>query len=144
MSVLTATQGNSAAIFEAFKIHCEAPRVDTKTNVLKLIREAYPEYHVTEVAEKRTSLFEYAAAGKAELIFDHEDEAFNATREWEAVGEGIEKKLHPGKLRDDFRFARYVSPFLRDLVKSSQRCPTANCWKDSSTFGMRENSSYTT
>ena len=105
-SILTATQANGAEIFSAFKSHTEAPRIDTKTTVLTLIRNAYPDYHVTEVEEKRVSLYEFAATDKALLILDHEDEAFNATRGWRAVGEGIEKKTHPGTLKDEFRFAR--------------------------------------
>ncbi|KAH7394500.1 proteasome-activating nucleotidase [Pyrenochaeta sp. MPI-SDFR-AT-0127] len=106
-TILTSTQANSAGIFDAFESHCDAPRVETKTSVLKFIREAYPEYHVTEVEEKCASLFEFAATDKALLIFDSEDERFIATREWTSVGEGVEKKTHPGKLRDDFRFARF-------------------------------------
>ncbi|KAF1943577.1 P-loop containing nucleoside triphosphate hydrolase protein [Clathrospora elynae] len=106
-TLLTSTQENSAAIFSDFKSHCDAPRVDTKTNILALLRNAYPDYHVTEVEERRVSLFEFAGAGKAMLILDAEDEGFNSTREWKAVGSGIEKKKHPGTLKDDFRFARF-------------------------------------
>lgn len=105
-SILAATQANNIDVFSAFKSHTEAPRIDTKTTALTLIRNAYPDYHVTEVEEKKVSLYEFATAGKAELVLDCEDEAFNATREWHAVGEGIEKKTHPGKLSDQFRFAR--------------------------------------
>jgi transitional endoplasmic reticulum ATPase len=105
-TLLSSTQANSAAIFNDFKSHCDAPRVDTQTHALTLLRNAYPDYHVTEVEKKKVSLFEFADADKATLIFDAEDEAFNATREWRAVGEGVEKKMHPGKLTDNFRFAR--------------------------------------
>jgi transitional endoplasmic reticulum ATPase len=105
-SILEITQGNRAEIFETFKSHTNAPRVETRTVVLNQIRNAYTDYHVTEVEEKRVSLFEYAAAGKAELILDVEDETFMTTKAWRAVGEGIEKKAHPGTLRDEFRFAR--------------------------------------
>jgi|TARA_R110002003_G_scaffold112_1_gene9557 hypothetical protein len=105
-SILTATQANSTAIFSAFKTHTEAPRIDTKTSVLTLIRHAYPEYHVTEVEEKKVSLYEFALADKATLVHDAEADEFNATRTWRAVGEGIEKKTHPGQLHDEFRFAR--------------------------------------
>lgn len=95
-SILAATQDNSASIFSAFKTHTEAQRVDTKNTVLTLIRNAYPDYHVTEVEERKVSLREYAATDKASIVIDAEDEAFNATREWHPVGEGIEKKTHPG------------------------------------------------
>jgi transitional endoplasmic reticulum ATPase len=107
-SVLADTQGSNATISQTFRIHCNAPRNDTKTTVLTLIREAYRGYHVTEVDEKRVSLFEFAAHDKAQLIFDAEEATFNATRAWKAVGDGIEKKMHPGKLKDEFRFVRYV------------------------------------
>jgi transitional endoplasmic reticulum ATPase len=109
-TLLSSTRENNGTIFRDFKAHCDAPRVDTKTNALTLLRNAYPDYHVTEVEEKKVSLFEFAGADKATLIFDAENEAFNATREWKAVGEGVEKKMHPGKLKDDFRFARFVHP----------------------------------
>jgi transitional endoplasmic reticulum ATPase len=105
-SILAATQAKSVDVFSAFKAHAEAPRIDTKTTVLTLIRNAYPDYNVTEVEEKKISLREFAGAGKAEQVLDSEDEAFNATKEWHAVGEGIEKKTHPGKLTDQYRFAR--------------------------------------
>jgi transitional endoplasmic reticulum ATPase len=105
-SVLAATQANNVDVFSAFRSHTEAPRIDTRSTVLTLIRKSYPDYHVTEVEERKVSLYEFAASGKAELVLDAEDEAFNATREWSAVGEGIEKKTHPGKLSDEFRFAR--------------------------------------
>ena len=93
-------------MFSSFKSHCDAKRVDTKTSTLTLLRNAYEDYHVTEVEAKQVSLFEYAATDKALLTFDSEDEQFNAARTWRAVGEGIEKRMHPGKLKDDFRFAR--------------------------------------
>jgi hypothetical protein len=80
-SILSATQDNSASIFSAFKTHTEAQRVDTKNTVLTLIRNAYPDYHVTEVEERKVSLREYAATDKASIVIDAEDEAFNATRE---------------------------------------------------------------
>ncbi|KAL6708813.1 hypothetical protein ACN47E_002220 [Coniothyrium glycines] len=106
--LLQDTDAKSAAVFDAFKTHNDAPRVETKTTVFKLIREAYPDHHVTEVDEKRCSLFEYASAGKATLLLDEDGEEFIATREWRPVGEGVEKKMHSGKLRDDFRFARFL------------------------------------
>ncbi|KAJ4366256.1 hypothetical protein N0V83_007892 [Neocucurbitaria cava] len=107
-TLLTATQPNSAAVFDAFKLHCDAPRVETRTTILTQLRSAYPDHHVTEAEERRVSLFEFAAAtDKAVLNFDDEGEGFQATRDWRAVGEGIEKKVHPGRLRDEFRFARF-------------------------------------
>ncbi|XPT02771.1 hypothetical protein M3J09_011881 [Ascochyta lentis] len=106
-STLAATQEHGASIFTNFKSHCDAKRVDTKTTTLTLLRNAYEDYHVTEVEAKQVSLFEFAAADKALLMLDSEDERFNATRNWRSVGEGIEKKMHPGKLTDDFRFARF-------------------------------------
>ncbi|KAJ4345124.1 hypothetical protein N0V95_005896 [Ascochyta clinopodiicola] len=106
-STLAATQDQSAYIFSNFEAHCDAKRVDTKTTTLSLLRNAYKDYHITEVDAKRASLFEFAATGKALLVLDSEDEHFNATRDWHAVGDGIEKRMHPGKLTDDFRFARF-------------------------------------
>lgn len=105
-SILSATQANSADMFADFKSHTKAPRIETKTVVLNQIRHAYPDYHVTEVEEKRVSLFEYAAADKAKLVLDAEDEAFMTTKAWRSIGEGIEKKTHPGALKDEFRYAR--------------------------------------
>ncbi len=71
-----------------------------------MLRSAYQNYHVTEVEAGKIALFEYAATDQALLNFDPEDEQFNSTRDWHAVGEGIEKKMHPGTLTDEFRFAR--------------------------------------
>lgn len=105
-SLLAATQANSAEIFDAFKSHADAKRVDTRTTALTLIRNAFPHYHVTEVEERCVSLYQFAAADKAVLINDTEDDAFNSTLSWQAVGEGVEKKKHPGALKDEFRFAR--------------------------------------
>ncbi|KAF1851486.1 P-loop containing nucleoside triphosphate hydrolase protein [Cucurbitaria berberidis CBS 394.84] len=106
-TILTATQANRTDVFHAFKAHCSAPRVETKSMVLTQIRNAYPDYHVTEAELKHVSLFEFADADKAVLIFDAEGEDFQATRKWGAVGDGIDKKMHPGTLIDDFSFARF-------------------------------------
>jgi hypothetical protein len=108
-STLDATHEHSETLFSSFKSHCDAKRVDTKTTTLTLIRNAYVDYHVTEVEASTVSLFEFAASDKAALSFDTEGEKFNTTRTWRAVGEGIEKKMHPGKLTDNYRFARRVS-----------------------------------
>ena len=118
-SILAATQSNSFYVFDAYKAHCDAPRVETRSAVLTQIRDAYPDFHVTETREERVSLFEFAAAEKALLIFDDEGEGFRASRLWRAVGEGIEKKVHPGMLKDDFKFARYVPLILKCLPSSS-------------------------
>ncbi|KAF2024191.1 P-loop containing nucleoside triphosphate hydrolase protein [Setomelanomma holmii] len=107
MTLLSATQANSAAVFSTFKTHTEAPRIDTKTTAVTLIRNAYPGYHVTEVEEKKVALFDFADAGKAELVHDAEDDDFNATRTWRSVGDGVEKKVNPGMLVDEWRFARF-------------------------------------
>jgi transitional endoplasmic reticulum ATPase len=104
--IFSATSENSADIFGAFKNHTSAPRIETRTVVLNLIRNHYGGFHVTEVDERKVSLFEYAGADKAKLVLDGDDELFMSTKGWRAVGEGIEKKTHPGKLQDDFRYAR--------------------------------------
>ncbi|UPX13205.1 uncharacterized protein EKO05_0003727 [Ascochyta rabiei] len=104
-SRLAATQGHSASIFSSFEAHCNAEPVDTKTTTLNLLRNAYKDYHVTEVDAERASLFEFTATDMALLMLDSEDEHFNATRDWQAAGEGNEKKMDPVKLTDDFRFA---------------------------------------
>jgi transitional endoplasmic reticulum ATPase len=101
------SSSSSQFLFEAFKEHCQSPRVDTKTASLHLIRKAYPDHHVTEISEQKAALFQFADAGKAEVILDSEAEGFNATREWKPVGERIEKKLHPGKLSNEYRFAKF-------------------------------------
>ncbi|KAJ4375517.1 hypothetical protein N0V86_007049 [Didymella sp. IMI 355093] len=106
-SNLAATQEHSVAIFNDFKSHCDGKRVDTKTTVLTLLRNNYEDYHITEVDAKKISLFDFASTDKAQLTLDSDDEQFHATRTWSAVGEGIEKKMHPGTLTDDFRFARF-------------------------------------
>ncbi|KAH6642948.1 proteasome-activating nucleotidase [Boeremia exigua] len=106
-STLAATHEYSASIFDDFKSHCDAKRVDTKTTILNLLRNAYENFHVTEVDAKTIALFDFAATDQALLNLDSDDEQFNATRHWRAVGEGIEKKMHPGKATDDFRFARF-------------------------------------
>jgi transitional endoplasmic reticulum ATPase len=93
-------------MFSSFKSHCDAKRVDTKTTLLTLLRNAYEDYHVTEVDARKIALLEFASADKALLTLDSDDEQFNATRNWRSIGDGIEKKVHPGALTDDFRFAR--------------------------------------
>jgi transitional endoplasmic reticulum ATPase len=105
-STLAATQEHGASMFSSFKSHCDAKRVDTKTTLLTLLRNAYEDYHVTEVDARKIALLEFASADKALLTLDSDDEQFNATRNWRSIGDGIEKKVHPGALTDDFRFAR--------------------------------------
>jgi transitional endoplasmic reticulum ATPase len=106
-SILAATQTETADVLSAFRSHTKAARTETKTTLLDVIRNAHPDYHVTEVTEKKVSLHEYAASGKASSMVDAEDESFYATRDWHPVGEGIEKKTHPGRLDDDYRYARF-------------------------------------
>ena len=90
---------------DAFKQHTDSPRTETKNTALSLLRNAYPDYHVTEADEYKVSLREFAAADQASLVVDAEDETF-ATRDWHAVGEGSEKDQRPGELKDEYRFAR--------------------------------------
>lgn len=105
-SDLVATQLSGLDVFNNFQIHCNGQRTETKSEVMKLLRQSYSSYHITEAEEKHVSLFEFARAGKAEYELDYEDGAFNNTRQWRAFGKGVEKKEHPGILHDDFRFAR--------------------------------------
>jgi len=105
--MLSATLDQSNHVFNQFLGHCRGTRIDTKTRALDLLKATYSSYHVTEVNESLVALFEYAAAEKATLTLDSDSESFNATRRWHSVGERIEKKLHPGKLDDEYRFARF-------------------------------------
>lgn len=104
--LIAATKENDKNAFEEFRQHANGTRIETKSNVLNIIRNAYPDYHVTEVDERDCSLFEFAAAGKATVTLDSDEETFDMTRNWKPVGEGIERKMHPGQLVDDYRFAR--------------------------------------
>ncbi|KAF1973629.1 proteasome-activating nucleotidase [Bimuria novae-zelandiae CBS 107.79] len=99
---------NITAVYSRFNDHASAQRVETKQRVLNILRQEYPEYRVTVVDAGPCSLLEFAAAGKAEAVFQADDESFNATREWKPVGTGIEKKTHPGTLNDDYHFARFT------------------------------------
>ncbi|KAF2115102.1 proteasome-activating nucleotidase [Lophiotrema nucula] len=103
---VAATADNSKSLFEAFRAHSNGTRTDTKSTLLNLFRNAYPDYHVTETPRNKCSLTEYADAGKAVMTFDADEESFNSSRVWKSVGDRMEKKLHPGKLDDDFRFVR--------------------------------------
>jgi transitional endoplasmic reticulum ATPase len=105
-SLLAATKASRDSVLDGFKSHSSGLRVDTNTAVLGMLRKEYADYHVTEVDAKEAALFEYAAAGKATLVLDAEDETFHAKRSWRSVGEGVDKKMHPGNLNDTFRFAR--------------------------------------
>ncbi|KAJ4292490.1 hypothetical protein N0V90_009152 [Kalmusia sp. IMI 367209] len=105
--IAASTTENDKHVFNTFKQHASGERIETKQSVLNFIREEYPEYHVTAVDAGSCSLLEFAAAGKATAKADAEEETFNATREWKPVGTGVEKKTHPGRLQDDYHFARF-------------------------------------
>jgi transitional endoplasmic reticulum ATPase len=105
-SLLADTHGRRDDVLNGFKKHTGGLRIDTNTTVLSMLRDTYSEYHVTEVDAKDAALFEFAEAGKAALVLDAEDEKFHAERSWLAVGDGVDKKMHPGKLTDGYRFAR--------------------------------------
>lgn len=94
------------AVFTAFNKHAGAPRIESKQYVLNIIRNEYPLHHVTVVDSSSCSLLDFAAAGKAKVECEAADEMFNATRGWKPVGSGVEKKTHPGKLADEYHFAR--------------------------------------
>lgn len=93
-------------VFDAFSEHASQQRIETKQRVLNIIRKQYPQHHVTVVDLATCSLLEFAGAGKATFAHEADDETFNATRAWKPVGSGVEKKTHPGRLQDDFHFAR--------------------------------------
>ncbi|KAF1955391.1 P-loop containing nucleoside triphosphate hydrolase protein [Byssothecium circinans] len=129
--LITSTLQNNNAVFADFRSHTNGSRIETKSAVLNIIRKAYPEYHVTEVAQQSCSLFEFAKAGKAVCTFDAGDygkgdesktgdagkdgmgmgiglgREADVARTWVAVGSGVEKKMHPGTLVDEYRFARF-------------------------------------
>ena len=105
--ILAATLDSNAAVADTFKQHFSDTRADTKTTILNALRQSYPTHHVTEAGDHNLSFVEFAEAGKATLVLDSAPEAFNATRAWKPVGEGVEKRAHPGKLEDEYRFARF-------------------------------------
>jgi transitional endoplasmic reticulum ATPase len=98
-------------VFDAFNEHAGQQRIETKQRVLNIIRKQYPQHHVTVVDAGNCSLLDFAAAGKATSSHEGDDEMFNATRQWKPVGSGVDKKTHPGRLQDEFHFARYVTRF---------------------------------
>jgi transitional endoplasmic reticulum ATPase len=106
-ATLKATNDNDSKAFEAFRKHANGTRIETKSTALNILRAQYPSHHVTEVEANKCSLFDYAGAGKAVLTLDGENESFDTTRAWRPVGNGIEKKMSPGRLDDEFRFARF-------------------------------------
>lgn len=97
----------SKALFDSFKDHCSGDRIDTDITVLNLIRNAHPDFHVTAVEADYHALLEFAGAGKAEADLEADDEAFHSSLLWFPVGERLEKKRHPGALKDAHRFSRY-------------------------------------
>ena len=105
-------RGTGKSVFDAYNNHASAPRSETKQYVLNTLREWYQDHHVTVVDAGPCSLLEFAAAGKAEVVLEASDDTFHATREWKPVGTGVEKKAHPGRLQDDYQFARCVICFL--------------------------------
>ncbi|EDU47638.1 SpoVK ATPase of the AAA+ class [Pyrenophora tritici-repentis] len=106
-TLLSSTTSKRNYVDQTFDEHCSGDRVETRNKVLTSLRSTYPDFHITEVDEAKCSLFEFAAADKATLALDAEDEKFKATRKWVPVGEGVEKKMHPGDLIDHYRFARF-------------------------------------
>src|SRR5262245_19656443 len=96
--LVAATNLNDKEVFEKFSQHASGTRIDTKSTALNIIRNAFPDHHVTEVDEKVCALADFAAAGKATLTYDNGESTFNMARTWKPVGTGIEKKMHPGKL----------------------------------------------
>ena len=96
----------NARVFAGYTQHNSIPRSETREAIRALIRAAYPDHHVTEVDEEKISLRDFAASGRAEITLDASDAAFSGTREWRAVGEGMQRKVDRGELKDEFRFAR--------------------------------------
>ena len=118
-TTLSSTSSTNNAVYINFEEHCRGERVETRNKLLSLLRSCYADFHVTEVDEAKVSLFDFADADKATLELDAEDEKFKAARKWGSVGEGVQKKMHPGHLMDDYRFARYVVLLLAPCPPSS-------------------------
>ncbi|KAH8723265.1 proteasome-activating nucleotidase [Phaeosphaeriaceae sp. PMI808] len=106
-SIFAATSTARDYMTDKFSYHTSASRLDTRTRLLNHFRTGYRQFHVTEVDQRKVSLYEFAAAGKAELVEDPDDKHVQATRTWVPVGEGLEKKVHPGMLKDEPRFTRF-------------------------------------
>ncbi|KAH6518379.1 hypothetical protein HBI81_174530 [Parastagonospora nodorum] len=104
----------NAQVFAGYTKHNSIPRSETREAIRALIRDAYPEYYVTEVDERKISLREFAASGRADIHLDASDKAFSGTRDWSAVGEGMQRKMNAGEARDEFRFARFQYKFNGD------------------------------
>lgn len=71
-----ATQDN---VFDDFKRHYYGFPTETQIIILNLIREHYPEHHVTAVDTEQASLIDFANADKAEATLK---KSFDATRNW--------------------------------------------------------------
>ncbi|KAF2017572.1 proteasome-activating nucleotidase, partial [Aaosphaeria arxii CBS 175.79] len=105
--IFAATAEAAQEAIRLYKQHYSGQILDTRSVLLDILRDNFPTYHVTEVDQSTASLLEFASAGKATANLDSSSENFAAARQWKPVGERVEKKLHPGKLTDDFRFARF-------------------------------------
>lgn len=91
-------------VFQDFKDHCGAHRVETQLVVLELLRSRHPDFHVTCIPQHKCDLFGYAAAGHATATLDGDD-SLDTMRYYSEQGPRLEKK--PGILRDGVRFGRW-------------------------------------
>lgn len=110
-NLFSATADTNKSLISAFHKHSNGSRTDTRNFLFTLFKETFPTYHVTEAVAHSISLIEFASAGKASVVHDTEEVSFKATRTWHPVGDRLERKLHPGRLVDDYRFVRILYTF---------------------------------
>jgi transitional endoplasmic reticulum ATPase len=91
-------------VFQDFKNHCDAHRVETQLVILELLRSRHPDFHVTCTSPYKCDLLGYAAAGHATATLDCDD-SIDSMRYYSEPGPRLKKE--PGILKDQVRFGRW-------------------------------------
>jgi len=115
-SSLAETQGSAQdsrleAAFTAWKSHNSHTACDAEATIQRLLREVYPDYHVTRTKPGDVDLFAYAAAGFA-VMEAHRLEHYDANRRYNAPATrllGTE-----GQLTDSVRFGCWRYQWKQD------------------------------
>jgi transitional endoplasmic reticulum ATPase len=93
--------------FDAWKEHCDLPRLETDLVLLEILRDTHPQYHITQTSSYACDLLGFAKAGHATATIDDNDTRYNASRYYRpSPGPRMLKK--PGTLVDAVKFGRWL------------------------------------
>ncbi|KAF4631341.1 hypothetical protein G7Y89_g6785 [Cudoniella acicularis] len=88
--------------------HHSAPKPDTSTFVLSLLRSTHPSHHITKTTKHKCDLLNFALAGHAVATPSNDSTLYDSTRLSRQPHTRLQRQTEPSTLYDDVAFGRWV------------------------------------